>query len=46
MAAVPIYNYVYGIGKKFEYANYGFAIAIGKQTIDNCGDTSIKFMTP
>ena len=29
MAAVPIYNYVYSIGKKFEYANYGFAAAIG-----------------
>lgn len=30
MAAVPIYNYVYSIGKKFEYANYGFAAAIGE----------------
>ena len=30
MLAVPIFNYVQSIGNKFEYANAGFAIAMGK----------------
>ena len=39
MLAIPIFNYVQSIGNKFEYANYGFAVALGEfysnDTFDN-----------